>query len=114
MAFEKGIAQTIHVTTYLAADHVTPTAPGTPVGTISVDGGATFGAAAAKSCSNSAAADTTTATGNWTQATHGGLWTANAAGTFIWGYALTAPQTILTGFFFRAAIGEIVVKVDPV
>jgi hypothetical protein len=46
MAFEKGIAQTIHVTTYLAADHVTPTAPGTPVGTISVDGGATFGAPA--------------------------------------------------------------------
>jgi hypothetical protein len=74
----------------------------------------TFGAAAAKICTNSAAVATTTASGNWTQATHGGLWTANAAGTFIWGYALTAPQTILTGFFFRAAIGEIVVKVDPV
>ena len=44
MAFQQGVAQTIHVTTVVTTDHLTPTAPGTPVVTVSEDGGASFGA----------------------------------------------------------------------
>jgi hypothetical protein len=38
MAFEKGIAEYIPFTTYLATDHVTPAVPVNPVATISKDG----------------------------------------------------------------------------
>lgn len=42
MAFERGIAQSVHVTTLATSDHLTETAPTTPVVTVSLDGGATF------------------------------------------------------------------------
>jgi hypothetical protein len=42
MAFTQGVAQTIHVGTVVSTDHLTPTAPTTPVVTVSLDGGATF------------------------------------------------------------------------
>jgi hypothetical protein len=42
MAFERGIAQSIHIVTVATSDHLTPTAPTTPVVTVSEDGGATF------------------------------------------------------------------------
>ena len=75
---------------------------------------ATFGDAAAdKAISNTAVADSPLASGDWTAATHLGLWTLETGGTFVWGKQLTAPRTVLTGKLFRVAIGGITLSIDP-
>jgi len=75
---------------------------------------ATFGDAAAdKAISNTAVADSPLASGDWTAATHLGLWTLETGGTFVWGKQLTAPRTVRTGKLFRVAIGGITLSIDP-
>jgi len=53
------------------------------------------------------------ASGDWTAATHLGLWTLETGGTFVWGKQLTAPRTVRTGKLFRVAIGGITLSIDP-
>lgn len=63
-----------------------------------------YGAAATKSASSDAVTNSPTASGDWAQATYGGLWTLPTGGSFIWGDQLTTARTVLSGKFLRAAI----------
>lgn len=71
----------------------------------------TFGAADSKSASNDAAVESPVATGDWTAATHMGLWTAATDGTFLWGDDLAAARTVLSGKSFQWAVGAVTVSI---
>lgn len=71
-----------------------------------------FGTANAKSISNDVVAETAVASGDWTQATHMGLWTADSGGTFIWGDDLETPRTVGAGKIFLWEIGAVTVSVS--
>ena len=74
----------------------------------------TFGDAAAnKAISITAQVDTPQASADWAQATYVGIWTLDAAGTFVWGKALTTARTVRAGKRLRVAVGGITVSIDP-
>lgn len=52
------------------------------------------------------------ATGDWTTATHFGIWDASTAGNLLVYAALTASRTITTGATASFAIGALTVQVD--
>ena len=72
---------------------------------------ASFGAADAGAISNDTELLFAEASGDWTAASHFGLWTALTEGTFICGGSLTTPRTILSGKQFRVAIGDIDISI---
>ena len=77
-------------------------------------GAVSYGAAAAKSCSNDAITDLGPASGiNWATATYIGLWTSGTygAGTFIFGKQLTTPRTVQVGKKFRLEVGGLTVTI---
>lgn len=67
----------------------------------------TFGAASGGATDNTAKVSLPTASGDWTEATHQGLWDASTAGNFLWGGALTDARTVLTGESAEWAIGAL-------
>lgn len=64
-----------------------------------------FDAPDAGATSNTSAVVFPAATGNWTEATYGGLFDAATAGNFLFGAALTANITVLTDEIARFAAG---------
>lgn len=74
---------------------------------------ASFAAAGADdTAENDALITFPTASGAWSEATHFGLWTDVAAGTFKGGAALDTPRTAASGDTIRFAIGALVVQVE--
>ena len=53
-----------------------------------------------------------TASGDWTAATHFGVWDASTAGNLLVYAALTAPRTITTGATASFAAGALTIQVD--
>lgn len=53
-----------------------------------------------------------TASGNWSAATHFGIWDASSAGNLLYHGALTASKTVQTGDTARFASGSLVLTED--
>lgn len=104
----------VYAATYLSIHSATPGQTG--ANELSGSGYArkaiSWGAAASQACSNDAEILFATASGDWVQATHWGVWSALSAGTFICGGALTTPRTVLSGKAMRVVAGEITVTLE--
>ena len=73
-----------------------------------IEAAASFGDVAAdKTIDNTAAITFAAATGDWTTATHFGIWDAVTAGNFLIGGALDDPKTVESGDSAEFAIGEL-------
>lgn len=68
---------------------------------------ASMATAATRATQNDALITFDTATGDWTQATYGGLWDALTVGNFLGGFALDNARTVLTGQYADYAIGAL-------
>lgn len=77
-----------------------------------VDVTTSFGAASGGTVANNATITGPTASGNWTAATHFGIWSALSGGTWIAGGTLTAPVTITTGGYYSIGIGQLTYTCD--
>lgn len=81
-------------------------------GSYARSGPASFGVASGGAISNDAAIAFPEATGDWTAATHVGVWDASSAGNFLWGGALSASRTVTTGVTLSIASGDLDVTLD--
>jgi len=68
--------------------------------------------ASSGSKSNGTAITFATATGNWTAATHFGIWDASSAGNLLYFGALTASKTVQNGDTASFAVGALTITED--
>jgi hypothetical protein len=73
-----------------------------------VDGSGAFPAATSGTVANDVEITYATATGDWLQATHFGLWDAATGGNFLRGGELEEPQTVEDGGTASFDVGEMV------